>query len=114
MTKLFLVLATLVLGVCFAGFVQDSKPVPMAGPSGMIAASLPASTQDSAASIQAEIQSYDKEIAQRSKQISDLQSSPQQSEAVQVQIENLKGEIQGYQFIKDKKTQRLNQQLRRF
>ena len=113
MTKLFLVLATLVLGVCFAGFVQDSKPVPMAGPSGMIAASLPASTQDSAASIQAEIQSYDKEIAQRSKQISDLQSSPQQSEAVQVQIENLKGEIQGYQFIKDKKTQQLQSFLAR-
>ena len=117
MTKLFLVLATLVLGVCFAGFVQDSKPVPMAGPSGMIAASLPASTQDSAASIQAaiqaEIQSCDKEIAQRSKQISDLQSSPQQSEAVQVQIENLKGEIQSYQFIKDKKTQQLQSFLAR-
>ena len=113
MTKPFLVVATLVLGVCFAGFVQDSKPVPMAGPSGMIAAPLPASTQDSAASIQAEIQSYDKEIAQRSKQISDLQSSPQQSEAVQVQIENLKGEIQGYQFIKDKKTQQLQSFLAR-
>ena len=107
MTKLFLVLATLVLGVCFAGFVQDSKPVPMAGPSGMIAASLPASTQDSAASIQAAIKSCDKEIAQLSKQISDLQSSPQQSEAVRVEIENLRAAIKGYQSIKDQKNQQL-------
>ena len=107
MTKPFLVVATLVLGVCFAGFVQDSKPVPMAGPSGMIAAPLPASTQDSAASIQAEIQSIDKEIAKRSKQISDLQSSPQQSEAVRVEIENLRAAIQGYQSIKDQKNQQL-------
>ena len=107
MTKPFLVVATLVLGVCFAGFVQDSKPVPMAGPSGMIAAPLPASTQDSAASIQAEIQSFDKEIAKRSKQISDLQSSPQQSEAVRVEIENLRAAIKGYQSIKDQKNQQL-------
>lgn len=107
MAKPFLVLATLVLWVCFAGFIQDSKPVTTAGPSGMIAVPLPASTQDSAASIQAAIQSFDKEIAQLSKQISDLQSSPQEIDAVRVEIENRRVAIKGIQSSKDQKYQQL-------
>lgn len=107
MAKPFLVLATLVLWVCFAGFIQDSKPVTTAGPSGMIAVPLPASTQDSAASIQAAIQSFDKEIAQLSKQISDLQSSPPEIDAVRVEIENRRVAIKGIQSSKDQKYQQL-------